>query len=125
MPPLDKKNFSEIILGNLVDLKDNYIKDYGSTDSWTDIQKNIFLLNADLMIERTSEKFSIPVSQRAKMEGLSRGVCQIQLSLTKKYTNRYSVDGVDELELDNRLNMDEDLAKSIYNFITKGISDRS
>lgn len=125
MPPLDKKNFSEIILGNLVDLKDNYIKDYGPTDRWTDIQKNIFLLNADLMIERTAEKFKVPVSQKAKMEGLSRGVCQVQLSVSKKHTNRHSVNEICELELNDRLDMDDDLTNSIYLFITKGISDQS
>ena len=119
---VNKEHISELILSNLADLKDDYVRDFGPTNKWDRCKKNIFLLNADLMIENVMELFNENIHDESRSVGLSFGVFKLQVFLTRKYTEALEVKDIFQLDYSNRLAFNKELNLAIYYFLTEGIN---
>lgn len=116
----NKNYISEIILNHISDLKDHYIKEYGPVPEWSSVKKKIFLLNADVVIESTLEKFKVKIHKKARENGLGVGVCKLQVFLTKKYLIGTNSCEIYEMNIDQRVNFNTELTNTVFIYLTEG-----
>jgi hypothetical protein len=112
---------SESIRNNLIDLKENYIREYGPVASWSEQQKDIFFLNCDVELDYVLKYFRIEPHENCQIYGLTYGLMILQTVTTENYLENKGFQELNRLDIYSREELNRIINNVIYDYIVHGI----
>jgi hypothetical protein len=101
------------------DLKDSYVKQYGSASDWDISFQDLYLLNCDAEILHYLQQEELAVHEDVYKIGISLGVLVIQKEIQRRHYNQYG-DNVDHVLKEQ---MFEQIQRCIYDYAFNGVFD--
>jgi hypothetical protein len=110
---------AEKILLIINDIKSHYYQRFGKDVIWSTSEQDTFLLNCDAEIQSFLEKNKIDIHDDAYDFGITYGIMIIRKDIEYKFVKLYG----GNLDYIQKNQLFETLNKSIYNYLTEGVTD--